>query len=304
MKKILFVAAIASTALFSACEKKAGESVELKNEVDTVSYALGCLNSAPSATINQHLQRNGSDSAYVKEFLIGLEDGLSAADDKKKLAYMMGTMIGMQGSQAIQQVGSQMFGSDSTKTLDLELFLQGFRDMMNETPAFKNAEGKPVTQMEIQMIMRTAMEAAEAKALEITKKASADFMAEVAKKEGVKALGNGVFYKEIKAGEGECPAAEDNVVIAYEGRLTNGKVFDKNDNFPATANRFIPGFNLALQNMKPGAEWEVYIPSDQAYGDRSMGGDIPAGSALIFKLTLKSVEKAAPAPAAEGEKKN
>lgn len=301
MKKILFSVALASTALFSACQTGENAPAQLNNDIDSISYVMGALNSAPESFLKQHLDRNGSDSAYIKEFLTGLKEGLNAGEDKKKIAYILGTMVGFQSQQGIKQVSQQIFGGDSTQTLNYDLFLKGFNDQMAENLAIKNEKGESVSSMELQMMMRTTMEALVAKRTEITKQESAKFMEEVAKKEGVKALANGVYYKEIKAGKGECPAPEDVVEIAYEGRLANGKVFDKSEGFNSTANRFIPGFNLALQNMTPGAEWEVYIPQDQAYGEQP-AGEIPAGSALIFKITLKSVEKAPVAAPVEESK--
>lgn len=290
MKKLFFVAAVAATTLFSACEQGSNE-VKLNSNEDTLAYALGALHSAPSAQLVTFLEGNGSDSAYIQDFLKGVKDAILAGEDKKLTAYNMGVSTGMNMQRSIKQISQQVFGMEAEKSLCVETFMSGFEDQLDTALVLRKADGSAVSQMELDMMVRSIMQGIKEQMVEANKKAGTEFLNKMASTEGVKSLGNGVLYKEIKAGNGETPAAEDKVTIAYEGRFVSGKVFDKNDNLENLANGFVEGFNAAIQSMKVGGEWEVYIPADQAYGEHGYGS-IPGGSALIFKITLKAVEKA------------
>ena len=102
-------------------------------------------------------------------------------------------------------------------------------------------------------------------------------------------------YSVIKSGSGAKPSATDSVTVNYEGKLINGTVFDSSykRGTPTTfgVNQVIPGWTQALQMMRPGAIWMLYIPANLAYGANAMGGSIPANSTLIFKVQLISVNK-------------
>ena len=119
------------------------------------------------------------------------------------------------------------------------------------------------------------------------------FLAENAKKEGVKVLESGVQYKVIKEGSGKIPRESSIVVVHYEGKTIDGKVFDTSyDKEPVSfpANRVIKGWTEALVHMPVGSIWEVYIPQELAYGERSTG-QVKPFSALIFKIELLSIKK-------------
>lgn len=121
-----------------------------------------------------------------------------------------------------------------------------------------------------------------------------DFLKENAKKEGVKTLPSGLQYKVIKEGAGKTPKATDTVVVHYRGTLIEGKEFDSSykrgepAEFPV--NRVIAGWTEALQHMKEGAKYMLYIPSKLAYGERGAGGDIGPNEALIFEVELLRVK--------------
>lgn len=118
------------------------------------------------------------------------------------------------------------------------------------------------------------------------------FLSENAQKEGVQKTETGLQYKVIKQGTGAQPTAENQVTVHYEGRLIDGTVFDSSyeRGEPATfgLNQVIPGWTEALQLMKEGGVWEIYLPHDLAYGPRK-AGQIPPYSTLIFKVELISV---------------
>ena len=126
------------------------------------------------------------------------------------------------------------------------------------------------------------------------KKAGEEFLAENAKKEGVKILPSGVQYKVIKEGNGPVPKESSDVTVHYEGRLIDGTVFDSSykRGEPATfpADRVIKGWTDALCHMPTGSVWEIYIPQELGYGEREQGKDIKPFSTLIFKLELIKVK--------------
>ncbi len=115
-------------------------------------------------------------------------------------------------------------------------------------------------------------------------------------KEGVVSLPSGLQYKILQKGDGATPSKEDTVTVDYTGTLIDGQVFDTTEKTgkPATfkVSQVIPGWTEALQLMPSGSTWEVYVPSDLAYGPRAVGGPIGPNETLIFKIHLISVKKA------------
>lgn len=128
----------------------------------------------------------------------------------------------------------------------------------------------------------------------MSQKAGEDFLANNSKQPGVITLPSGLQYKVLKAGQGASPKASDTVTVNYEGTLINGKVFDSSyqRGTPATfqVGAVIPGWQEALQLMKPGATWMLYIPAKLAYGSQGAGGLIGPNETLIFKVDLISVK--------------
>ena len=121
------------------------------------------------------------------------------------------------------------------------------------------------------------------------------FLAENAKKEGVKTTASGLQYKVIKSGTGESPKLTDTVKVHYHGTLIDGTVFDSSVqrgqpvSFPVGG--VIPGWVEALQLMKVGDKWQLFIPAKLAYGDQSPSPAIPPNSVLIFEVELLGIEK-------------
>jgi len=132
------------------------------------------------------------------------------------------------------------------------------------------------------------------------------FLAENKAKEGVKTTASGLQYKVLKEGTGTSPKPTDTVVTNYKGTLLDGTEFDSSykRNEPATfpVNRVIPGWTEALQLMKPGSKYQLFIPSKLAYGERGAGRDIGPNSALIFEVELLSIKapEATPTPPPPG----
>lgn len=119
------------------------------------------------------------------------------------------------------------------------------------------------------------------------------WLADKAQEPGVKPLDKGIYYKVIKSGApgGAHPNRRSVVTAHYTGRTINGKTFDSSRGGVAPAFRLgdlIPGWIIALSQMKPGDRWEIYIPAEQGYGRFSQPG-IPGGSTLVFDVELLSI---------------
>ncbi len=126
------------------------------------------------------------------------------------------------------------------------------------------------------------------------KKAGEEFLAKNKSNEGVITTASGLQYKVLVAGTGAKPKATDTVDCHYEGRLINGTVFDssyrrgQSAQFPV--NGVIPGWVEALQLMPVGSKWQLYIPSELAYGEYGAGETIEPNSALIFDVELLGIK--------------
>lgn len=310
MKKIHLTLLLAAVTVFAACDNnKPGSHVgnitkgypkaSLKTQADTLSYLIGMANSISIEELKQYLAspRVGSDSAYIADFMRGVRDGMEAADNKKKSAYMAGIQVGMQMGASVKSMGDYVYSGDSTKTLSTKNFLAGFgHGVGGKKTAIKTDSGlvdkAKAGEMANQLIQKMVKENMEKQYAE-QKKAAQSFIAAKAKEEGVKSLPGGTLYKVIMAGDGAVAHEGQNVKVIYEGRFTDGTVFDASSKHGEQADtpaimhigRSIPGFDAALKAMPAGSEWEIYLPYDQAYGEQG-NGMIPPFSALIFKVKV------------------
>ena len=290
MKKFSFMAALAIVAAGMVSCGKSTPKANLKSDVDTLSYAIGM---AQTQGLKEYLvERMDVDTTYMKEFIKGLNEGANAGDDKKKAAYYAGIQIGQQISNIMMKnINREVFGNDSTKTISLKNFMAGFvsgvtgkNGLMTVEQAGQTAQTK-MQQMKAEQMM---------KQYGPNKEKGEKFLAENAKKEGVKTLPSGVQYKVIKEGSGAIPADTSKVKVNYEGRTIDGKVFDssykRNQPLTLRCNQTIKGCTDAMVHMPVGSVWEVYIPQNLAYGEREQG-DIKPFSVLIFKIELLGIEK-------------
>ena len=285
MKKLMFVAVVAIlVAGFTACGNSSPRA-SLKNDVDTMSYAIGL---AQTQGLKEYLVGSmGVDTAYMSEFIKGLNEGVNAGENKKKAAYFAGIQIGQQISNRMMKgINNELFGEDSTKTISLKNFMAGFiGGVTGKKGLMTMEEAQETAQRKMQEVKAREME----KKFGANKEAGEKFLAANAKKEGVKTLPSGLQYKVLKEGTGAIPSDTSLVKVHYEGRLVNDTIFDSSykRGEPTTfrCNQVIKGWTEALCHMPAGSVWEVYIPQDQAYGEREQG-DIKPFSALIFKIEL------------------
>ena len=292
MKKLSFLFAAVIAAVIVSCGKGVGAGspkADLKNDIDTLSYAIGM---AQTQGLKEYLERMGVDSANMDQFIKGLNDGANAGDDKKKTAYFMGIQIGQQISQQMMKgINYELFGEDSTQTISLKNFMAGFiSGTLGEGGLMTVDSAQTVARQKQMEIKKAQIE----KQYGPWKKQNEEYMAKIAKKEGLSKLENGVYYEVITEGKGAIPADTSRVKVNYEGRLINDTIFDSSykRNEPTTfrCNQVIPGWTNALTHMPVGSKWKVYIPQDQAYGERE-AGQIKPYSALVFTIELLSIEK-------------
>ena len=289
MKK-LFIGAMMmafAAATFVSCGNSTPKA-DLKDEVDTLSYAMGM---AQTQGLKEYLSdRLQIDTAYMDDFIKGLNDGANAGDDKKKAAYYAGIQIGQQiSNQMVKGINHEVFGDDSTKTISLKNFMAGFVSGTTGKKGLMTVEqAAQVAQAKMMAIKAKNME----KEYGPNKVAGEKFLAANKKKPGVVTLPSGVQYKVIKEGNGPMPKDTSMVKVQYEGKTIDGKVFDssykRGEPVSLRANQVIKGWTEALVHMPVGSVWEVYIPQQLAYGDRDQG-QIKPFSTLIFKIELISV---------------
>jgi FKBP-type peptidyl-prolyl cis-trans isomerase FklB len=228
-------------------------------------------------------------SVWIIALCVGVLAGQVCAQDmvlktqKDKVSYSIGVDIGT---------------TLKNQSLDVDpaILARGIRDSMSgQKPLMTDQEIRD-TIAAFQKEM-TAKQQEQAKQLgEKNKKQGEAFLAENKKKEGVKTLPSGLQYKVITAGKGKKPKATDTVTTHYRGTLIDGTEFDssvsrgKPASFPVTG--VIPGWTEALQLMEEGAKWQLFIPSNLAYGERGTpGGPIGPNATLIFDIELISIQE-------------
>jgi FKBP-type peptidyl-prolyl cis-trans isomerase FklB len=211
---------------------------------------------------------------------VGAQEKLVLKNQKEKVSYMIGIDIG--GNLKKQSID-----------IDPNILLKGVQDGLAGSKSL-------LTDQEIQETMIALKKDIMAKREEIAKKNKADgeaFLAENKKKEGVKTLPSGLQYKVIKEGTDKKPKANDTVTANYRGTLIDGTEFDSSYKHgqPVTfrVSGVIPGWTEALQLMGEGAKWQIFVPSNLAYGERGAGIVIGPNATLIFEVELISIKEKA-----------
>jgi FKBP-type peptidyl-prolyl cis-trans isomerase FklB len=219
---------------------------------------------------------------------VGVMSTMSLAQEKPEL-------------KDLRQRASYAIGADIASTLkrqDLDLdakaLVAGMTDALAGKPQLTEAEMKEVLN-QFRTELSTKMEAKQKVDAETNLKEGDAFLAANAKKEGVKTTASGLQYKVVKAGTGKTPKDTDKVKVHYHGTLIDGTVFDSSVDRgePVTfeVTQVIPGWVEALQLMKEGDKWQLFIPAKLAYGERSPGGKIGPNSTLVFDVELLGIEK-------------
>jgi FKBP-type peptidyl-prolyl cis-trans isomerase FklB len=208
-------------------------------------------------------------------------DAPELKNDREKLSYSIGMDIG--GNLKRQSVD-----------VDPDVLAKGLKDSFTggKTLLTEEEARKAITEFQKTLMAKQAetMHKLAAKNREDGEK----FLAENAKKPGVKTLPSGLQYEEITPGTGKSPKATDTVTTHYRGTLIDGTEFDSSykRGEPATfqVSGVIPGWTEALQLMKEGAKWRIFLPPGLAYGERGAGRDIGPNATLVFEVELISVK--------------
>jgi FKBP-type peptidyl-prolyl cis-trans isomerase FklB len=187
--------------------------------------------------------------------------------------------------------------------VDLDALMQGMKDAIAGGKTLLTEDEAKAALMKLQTEVQTKMQAKAAQETETNKKEGDTFLTANKSKPGVVTLPSGLQYKVITTGTGPKPTASDTVTCNYRGTLINGTEFDSSykrgepASFPVSG--VIKGWTEALQLMPVGSKWQLFIPSDLAYGARGTpNGPIGPNSTLIFEVELLSIKEKAPAPSA------
>ena len=194
-------------------------------------------------------------------------------------------------------LGYQIGGDFKRQGVEIlpELVVKGIKDALSGAKPLMTEDAMYQTLVNLKNKIVADQEAALQKESEENLARGKAFLEENGKKEGVVTLPSGLQYKVIQPGTGASPSSTDKVTVQYKGMLIDGTEFDSSykRGQPAIfqANQVIAGWNEALQLMKAGAKWELFIPAGLAYGNRGIGDIIKPNSTLIFEVELLAVEK-------------
>ena len=201
--------------------------------------------------------------------------------DKEKVSYVLGQSIGGDFRRN---------GYD----IDVDVFINSFKDALGGTQSRMPVAEMRHVMMNFQQYIKEEQQRKQNAAAEQNVVEGKAFLEANAKKEGVVVTESGLQYKIIRPGTGKTPAATDHVVTHYEGKTLDGRIFDSSYNrgepahFPV--NGVIRGWQEALQLMAEGAKWELYVPSDLAYGHTGQGSTIAPHATLVFTVELIAVD--------------
>ncbi|PKV75757.1 FKBP-type peptidyl-prolyl cis-trans isomerase [Pontibacter ramchanderi] len=188
-------------------------------------------------------------------------------------------------------IGRDMASNLKKQGIDIEAesFLKGLKEVIAGKPSELSEQEVQMAMMALQQEMQQKQGAKGGE----NQKAGEAFLAENKNKEGIKTLPSGLQYQVLQEGTGKSPKASDKVTTHYHGTLIDGTVFDSSyeRGQPATfpVNGVIAGWTEALQLMKEGAKWRLFIPSNLAYGSQGAGDVIGPNTTLIFDVELISV---------------
>ncbi|MBQ5625651.1 MAG: FKBP-type peptidyl-prolyl cis-trans isomerase [Paludibacteraceae bacterium] len=183
-------------------------------------------------------------------------------------------------------MGQNLMGSGVT-SLEYADLAAGIKDVLEKNQP-------QISYQEAQQVLGKFFSELEAKIAGEAKAAGEAFLAENAKREGVKVTESGLQYEVLEATIGQKPKATDKVRVHYEGTLIDGTVFDssykRGESITFGLNQVIKGWTEGLQLMSIGSKYKLYLPYQLAYGERGAGANIPPYAALIFTVELLGIE--------------
>jgi len=194
----------------------------------------------------------------------------------KKVSYSLGVSMGA------------YYAKQGFDSIDVAAFADAFELALHE----KDCQ---ISEADANIVLQDFFRDASAKKGESMKKEGAEFLKENSTKSGVVTLPDGLQYSILKEGTGPMPKVTDKVKVHYTGTLIDGTVFDssveRGEPITFPVNGVIKGWTEALQLMKVGAKWKLFVPSDLAYGEQGAGQQIAPYSTLIFEVELLDIVK-------------
>jgi FKBP-type peptidyl-prolyl cis-trans isomerase FklB len=217
---------------------------------------------------------------FVGTQLFAAEDAILKTD-KDKISYSLGVNVGTSFKQ-------------ESVDIDTDIFQKGFKDALSGSKRLLTDEEMRSIVLAVQKEVMAKQTERMKTLSEKNKKEGEAFLAENKTKEGVKTLPSGLQYKVIKEGTGKMPKPTDTVTTNYRGTLIDGTEFDSSykRGQPATfpVNGVIPGWTEALQLMKTGSKWQLFVPTNLAYGERGPAA-IGPNAVLLFDIELISIKE-------------
>ena len=284
MKKIMTVAAAVAMTAMTMVSCDGDNKADLKDGVDSLAYDLGVFQ---SEGLKQYMAQLGVDSAYYDDFFKGMKEGAVNEVDPKKEAYLNGLAVGKDIQGMAKNLGHQVYGEDTTKTVNVKTVIAGL------IAGLKGTDGRTAEQAyhDFNKKLEPILEVQLLKDFGGNKAAGEKYLAENKKKEGVKVTKSGLQYKVLVEGTGALPTDSSQIQVNDEGKLIDGTVFDSSyeRNMPYTVDmsrpHVIKGWIEALKMMPAGSKWEVTIPQELGYGSQNQG-PIKPFSTLIFTIEV------------------
>ncbi|HTR81902.1 MAG TPA: FKBP-type peptidyl-prolyl cis-trans isomerase [Bacteroidota bacterium] len=201
--------------------------------------------------------------------------------ERDKVSYIIGTDIG----KNLKKQGIEV---------DPELMFKGFKDGYSDNKLLLSDSAIQECMTSFQQEMMAKQSEVSAKLAEKNKADGEAFLAANKKRDSVVTLPSGLQYKILVKGKGKSPKLEDTVTAHYRGMLIDGTEFDnsykRGEPLTIPVNGVIPGWTEALQHMTVGSKWQLFIPSELAYGERGAGQIIGPNATLIFDVELLSIK--------------
>jgi FKBP-type peptidyl-prolyl cis-trans isomerase len=255
---------------------------------EKVSYALG---------MNLALQRKRTDSDVdINAFTQGLQDTLDGKPTQLSESEIPEILNHARADQADEKnraqtekvayaLGMRMAGQLKRVTADVDskIIIQGMKDLL---------EGRPtkIKESEVEPLFEQAKAYGALKQSEKNKVDGEAFLSKNAKADGIKVLADGLQYRVVQEGTGEKPTTNDLIIVKYRGNFVDGKEFDRSEHFLTKSDGGTKGWQDALQRMRVGSKWVVFIPSELGFGHEGEPGHyIGPDATLIYELELVSI---------------
>jgi FKBP-type peptidyl-prolyl cis-trans isomerase FklB len=295
MQKFLTTALLLATGTILTGDGFAQQTPAANSPAATTQAAPSATTSKSSSTAKTPVKKTGTATKAGAPSKAGAATPLTTRT--QKYSYALGMDIGSKVGPSLKKQSVEF---------DPALVSQGLKDAMSGGKTRLTEQEAQAVLTEVQTAVNKERQEKMQKAATTNKAEGEAFLAANKTKPGVVTLPSGLQYKILKEGTGPKPTAADTVSCNYRGTLINGTEFDSSEKHGGPAKfavgQVIKGWTEALQLMPVGSKWQLFVPSNLAYGERGAGGDIGPETTLIFDVELVSIEKPADDKAKEEKK--